>query len=183
MANVTPTRGYPYPTPDDARGAGANKIRDLALTIEADLDATEAAQVASVFSSPVPEGVAYVHGGGNAVVTLSGPLSHTGDWSYANGVATYTGPPRPFTITASASLHADAGAAALLLDLVVGGFLRMRAESQDLGGGTLALFWGPGALSWSGVLPTGTEVQMRATAPADTEVWYPTLTAHSIGPA
>lgn len=34
MTDTTPILGFPYPEPSDARGAGANAIRDLALALE-----------------------------------------------------------------------------------------------------------------------------------------------------
>jgi hypothetical protein len=37
MTATTPTLGWPYPEPSDARGAGANAVRDLALAVEADV--------------------------------------------------------------------------------------------------------------------------------------------------
>lgn len=35
MTATTPTEGFPYAEPSDARGAGANAMRDLALAVEA----------------------------------------------------------------------------------------------------------------------------------------------------
>ena len=93
MTKTTPTYGWPYPEPSDARGAGANAIRDLALAQEftvaqlgAELDtaatnlwatgANDATQVALANNAWTPVGYETIGADG---------------FSYAAGVFTYEG--------------------------------------------------------------------------------------------
>lgn len=85
MTDTTPILGYPFPEPADARGAGADAIRDLALSVE-----TSVKHAATILTIPAAESASAAATTGT-VVDYAGAPALAG-FTYSAGTITYTGP-------------------------------------------------------------------------------------------
>lgn len=104
MSGTTPVFGWPYPTPSDARGAGADKIRDGLLAVEADL--LESYAIAGSNGAPAVA----ANTTADLPMTLGGAGNGaTADWAWdaVAGLVRYTGPTRWFMVHMRATFQAD----------------------------------------------------------------------------
>jgi hypothetical protein len=102
MTATTPGYAWPYPEPSDARGAGANAIRDLALAIEDTLEADAAAR--AVIRRAAHSGASQTPLANGGWVNVAYAGTDDGNMSYDGVNMSYSGPARMFLITYTANV-------------------------------------------------------------------------------
>lgn len=171
---TTPNYAIPYPEPADDLRNDAAATRILAEHLD---DALAPAWHDFLHYAGTTQNAS----GAGVTIDWPGTPGGSGHFAEAGGVLTYTGPARPFIISASLSLHGQE-AVQQVVDLYVGGAIRRRSEHVDQSDPAGFAGWHTHSLAWSGILTGGTTISVLATDGTNAPIYYPSLSVCSIGP-